>query len=200
LKLHIIEGWITPYRHRLGVPLVRAVPGASETKEEPMPDHRIEDEQKYILPTFGRTSVTRISNVACRRFRGKLFKDSEALKKIAAAGGRAEDERGRLRRPLSPRSIQMMMRLLGQILAQAVKDKVRDDNPARDPDLKIKVPKPARTFLEIDQLVVLLDAAHYLQTSPRSSKRAKVTREQAAEIRARLKQGKTQYASGMSTG
>ncbi len=88
----------------------------------------------------------------------------------------------------------MMMRLLGQILAQAVKDKVRDDNPARDPDLKIRVPKPARTFLEIDQLVVLLDAAHYLQTSPRSSKRAKLTREQAAEIRARLKLGETQHA------
>ena len=128
--------------------------------------------KKYILPSFGRMSVARISDVDCRRFRGKLFKDSEALKKIAEAGGRAEDENGRRRRPLSPRSIQMMMRLLGQILAQAIKDKVRDDNPARDPELKIRVPKPARTFLEIDQLVVLLDAAHYLQTAPRSSKRA----------------------------
>ncbi len=87
-----------------------------------------------------------------------------------------------------------MMRLLGQILAQAAKDKVREDNPARDPELKIRVPKPARTFLEIDQLVVLLDAAHQLQTAPRTSKRAKVTREQAAEIRARLGQGETQLA------
>jgi hypothetical protein len=117
--------------------------------------------------------------VDCRRFRGKLFKDSEALRKITAAGGQVEDENGRRRRPLSPRSIQMMMRLLGQILAQAVRDKVRDDNPARDPELKIRVPKPARTFLEIDQLVMLLDAAHHLQTAPRSSKRAKLTREQA---------------------
>jgi integrase len=169
-----------------------------EIGEGPLADSTYEDYlwrlKKYILPIFGRTPVTRISNVDCRRFRGKLFKDSEALKKIAAAGGRAEDEKGRLRRPLSPRSIQMMMRLLGQILAQAVKDKVRDDNPARDPDLKVKVPRPARTFLEIDQLVVLLDAAHYLQTSPRASKRAKLTREQAVEIRARLKLGETQYA------
>jgi hypothetical protein len=101
--------------------------------------------KKYILPSFGRTPVARISDVDCRRFRGKLFKDSEALKKIAAAGERAEDANGRRRRPLSPRSIQMMMRLLGQILAQAVKDKVREDNPARDPELKIRVPKPART-------------------------------------------------------
>jgi hypothetical protein len=69
---------------------------------------------------------------------------------------------------------------------------VREDNPARDPELKIKVPKPARTFLEIDQLVMLLDAAHHLQTAPRSSKRAKLTREQAAQIRARLACGETQ--------
>jgi hypothetical protein len=58
--------------------------------------------------------VARISDADCRRFRGKLFKDSDELKKIAAAGGRAEDENGWQRRPLSPRSIQMMMRLLGQ--------------------------------------------------------------------------------------
>jgi integrase len=148
--------------------------------------------KKYILPAFGQAPVTKISDADCRRFRGKLFVDSDALKKIAAAGGRAVDESGRQRRGLSPRSIQMMMRLLGQILAQAVKDKVREDNPARDPELKIKVPKPARTFLEIDQLVMLLDAAHHLQTAPRSSKRAKLTREQAAEIRARLARGDTQ--------
>jgi integrase len=139
-------------------------------------------------------AVTKISDADCRRFRGKLFKDSEALKQIAEAGARAEDEHGRQRKPLSPRSIQMVMRLLGQILDQAVRDKLRPDNPARDPELKVRVPKPARPFLEIDQLVMLLDAAHYLQTAPRSNKRAKLTREQAAEVRARLKRGETQYA------
>ena len=156
--------------------------------------------KKYVLPSFGRMPVARISNVDCRRFRGKLFADSDALKKIAAGGGRAEDENGRQRRPLSSRSIQMMMRLLGQILAQAVKDKVREDNPARDPELKIRVPKPTRTFLEIDQLVVLLDAAHHLQTAPRLSKRAKLTRHQAAEVRARLARGETQYALRLEYG
>ncbi len=122
--------------------------------------------KKHILPFFGRMPVARIGDADCRRFRGKLFKDSEALKQIAAAGWRAEDENGRPRKPLSPRSIQMVMRLLAQILDQAVRDKLRDDNPARDPELKIRVPKPTRTFLEIDQLVMLLDAAHELQTAP----------------------------------
>ena len=69
--------------------------------------------KKHVLPFFGPTPVARISDADCRRFRGKLFKDSDELKKIAAAGGRAEDENGRQRRPLSPRSIQMVMRLLG---------------------------------------------------------------------------------------
>jgi integrase len=175
-----------------------------EIGEGPLAETTYEDYlwrlKKYILPSFGRTPVARISDVDCRRFRGKLFADSEALRKIAAAGGRAEDEHGRRRRPLSPRSIQMMMRLLGQILAQAVRDKVREDNPARDPELKIRVPKPARTFLEIDQLVMLLDAAHSLQTAPRSSKRAKLTRGQAAEIRTRLAHGETQYALRLEYG
>jgi integrase len=134
-----------------------------EIGEGPLADTTYEDYlwrlKKYILPSFGRTPVARISDVDCRRFRGKLFKDSEALRKIAAAGGRAEDENGRRRRPLSPRSIQM-----------------------------------------IDQLVMLLDAAHQLQTAPRSSKRAKLTREQAAEIRARLAQGETQYALRLEFG
>ena len=92
--------------------------------------------KKQVLPFFGPMPVARISDADCQRFRGKLFKDSDELKKIAAAGGRADDENGRQRRPLSPRSIQMMMRLLGQILAQAVRDKVREDNPPATPSSK----------------------------------------------------------------
>ena len=53
--------------------------------------------KKQVLPFFGPMPVARISDADCRRFRGKLFKDSDALKKIAAAGGRAEDENGRQR-------------------------------------------------------------------------------------------------------
>ena len=160
--------------------------------------------KKHILPHFGRMPVARIGEIDCQRFRGKLFRDREVLAKVIKAGGRMEDKHGRPRKPLSLRSIQMMMRLLGQVLDQAVRDKVRTDNPARDPELKVRVPKPVRTFLEIDQLVMLLDAAHALQTSPRSSKRAKLTRAQAEEVRARLKRGETQYSLrheyGLSSG
>jgi integrase len=148
----------------------------------------------YILPYFGRMPVSRITESDCQHFRGKLFKDAKALTKIIEAGEEPVHKSGRLRKPLSRRSIQMMMRLLAQILDRAIKDKVRPDNPARSPELKVRVPKPTRTFLEMDQLVVLLDAARDLQTAPRLSKRAKLTREQAEEIRTRLNRGETQYA------
>ena len=90
--------------------------------------------KKYILPSFGRTPVARISDLDCRRFRGKLFADSEAIKKIAAAGGHAEDENGRRRRGLSPRSIQMMMLLLVSVpalRARAGQDLHREERPHR---------------------------------------------------------------------
>lgn len=86
------------------------------------------------------------------------------------------------------------MVLLGQIIEDAVDDELRVDNPARSKRLRIRVPKPKRTFLEIDQLVALLDAARELEQAPVLNKRAKLTQEQADEIRARLARGETQYA------
>ncbi|MGO9763375.1 MAG: tyrosine-type recombinase/integrase [Solirubrobacteraceae bacterium] len=83
------------------------------------------------------------------------------------------------------------MVLLGQILEDAVDDELRTDNPARSKRLRIRVPKPTRTF---DQLVALLDAARELERTPTLNKRAKLTQEQADEIRARLASGETQLA------
>lgn len=59
------------------------------------------------------------------------------------------------------------MVLLAQILEDAVEDELRPENPARAKRLRVRVPKPNRTFLEIDQLVALLDAARKLEQSQR---------------------------------
>jgi integrase len=159
---------------------------------------------RYILPFFGRIPVAQITDTDCKNFRAKLFRDRDKLSTIIEAGGRPTDKDGRPRKPLSLRSIQMMMNLLAQILDDAVEDKLREDNPARSKRLRVRVPKPDRTFLEIDQLVALLDAAGELEAAPRSTKRAKLTATQAQEIRARLARGETQYALrleyGMSSG
>lgn len=152
--------------------------------------------KKHLLPFFARMPVAEIRDVDCQRFRAKLFRERDELNQLIANGARPTDKRGRRVKPLSLRSIQMQMGLLAQILDDAVEDKLRRDNPARAKRLKVKVPKPTRTFLEIDQLVALLDAARELERDPRSTKRAKLTGEQVAEIRARLAAGETQAALG----
>lgn len=70
------------------------------------------------------------------------------------AAKRAEDD------PLSPRSINMTVTLLGAILERARKRKLIADNPARDRDLRVKEREPVRSYLDnASQIVALLDAA-----------------------------------------
>lgn len=148
--------------------------------------------KRHILPFFARMPIAEIRDVDCQHFRAKLFAEREKLRELITAGAKPKNRRGNPRKPLSNRSIQMQMQLLAQILDDAVEDKLRKDNPARAKRLRVKVPKPNRTFLEIDQLVALLDAAHELETDPRSTTRAKLSTEQVAEIRERLAAGETQ--------
>ena len=148
----------------------------------------------HLLPFFARIPVAEISKRDCERFRGKLFADSETLRELIDAGGRPTYENGQPRKPLSLRSIRSVMALLAQILEDAVEDELRPTNPARAKRLRVRIPKPKRTFLEIDQLVALLDAARELEQTPLLNKRAKLSQEQAERIRTRLGHGETQYA------
>jgi integrase len=156
--------------------------------------------RKYILPFFGRMRVEAITREDCAAFRAKLFAERDELTTLIAAGARPTHRSGQLRKPLSLRSIQMMMTLLRQILDDAVEDRVRADNPAQSKRLRVRVPKPDRTLLEKDQLVALLDAVGELESAPRSQKRAKLTAAQVADVRARLRGGETQYALRMEYG
>ncbi len=156
--------------------------------------------RKHVLPFFGPMQLAHISDQDCARFRARLFADRDELVKIIAAGGRSTDSNGRRRKPLSLRSIQMMMSLLAQILDDAVADRLREDNPARSKRLRVRVPKPERTFLEIDQLVALLDAVGELERAPRSQKRAKLSAPEVTDIRERLRRGETQYALRLQFG
>jgi integrase len=62
-------------------------------------------------------------------------------------------------RGLSPRSVNMVLDLLAQILDDAVEYGLLDANPARGKRRRMKVPKSSRTFLEPDMVIDLLDAA-----------------------------------------
>ncbi len=76
-----------------------------------------------------------------------------------AAGADIRDDRNQRRRPLGPSSIHQLIKLLAMILDEAVEDEIIDRNPARGKRMRIRVPKPARSFLELDELAALLDAA-----------------------------------------
>jgi integrase len=148
----------------------------------------------HLLVFLAEMPVAKIAKRDCERFRGKLFSDSEELRVLIAAGGHPTYENGQRRKPLSLRSIRSIMVLLAQILEDAVEDELRTDNPARSKRLRVRVPKPRRTFLEIDQLVALLDAAGELERTPKVNKRSKLTLKQAEQIRSRIAGGESQYA------
>jgi integrase len=75
-------------------------------------------------------------------------------------------------RPLSARSINMTVTLLGAILERAVKRRLIDHNPAKDKDLRVKVREPVRSYLSAaGQIAALLDAAGELDRGAASNRR-----------------------------
>jgi len=75
-----------------------------------------------------------------------------------AAGADLRDDRNRRRVPLGPSSIRKAISCLAAIVDDAIEDGYIDRNPARGKRMRIKVPKPPRTFLELDELRALVDA------------------------------------------
>ncbi len=100
-----------------------------------------------------------IDRAPCLRFKARLVSDARQLREAIDAGRDLRDERGRRRVPLGPASIRKVLRTLAAILDDAVEDELIDVNPARGKRMRVKVPKPERTFLEMDELALLLDAA-----------------------------------------
>ena len=62
-------------------------------------------------------------------------------------------------RPLAPRSVNMILDVLAQILDLAVEYKMLDQNPARGKRRRMRVEKGSKAFLEADMVVDLLDVA-----------------------------------------
>jgi hypothetical protein len=61
--------------------------------------------------------------------------------------------------PLGAASLKKLLTMLAAVLGDAIEDGHLDANPAHSRRLRIHVPKPRRTFLEIDELVCLEDSA-----------------------------------------
>src|SRR5205807_5135421 len=99
------------------------------------------------------------------------------------SGADIRDRRGRRAVPLSASSIRKLIDRLAAILDEAVEDELIERNPARGKRMRVRVPRPKRTFLELDELAALIDAAASQDALPQpqgprvcGSTRAKVAR------------------------
>jgi integrase len=114
---------------------------------------------RHLLPFFARYGLDEIDGALCQEFKATKLREASELREAIAAGADLRDERGRRVRPLGPASIRKLIDCLASILDEAVEDGHIDRNPARGRRMRLRVPKPARTFLEMDELVALTDAA-----------------------------------------
>ena len=113
----------------------------------------------HLLPYFGDYRLSEIDTELCLAFKAHKIKEAAELRRTLDAGATLKDRHGRGVRPLNPAMIRKLTACLTTILDEAVDDGHLERNPARSRRMRVKVPKPARTFLEMDELVALTDAA-----------------------------------------
>jgi integrase len=112
-----------------------------------------------LLPFFGEYPVDEIDAELCLVFKAHKLRDAAELRAAIPAGAVLREASGRRQRPLGRGSIRKLVDCLTAILDEAVEDGLIDRNPARGRRMRVKVPKPVRSFLEMDELVALTDAA-----------------------------------------
>jgi len=113
----------------------------------------------HLLPFFARYRLDEIDGQLCLDFKAYKLAQSRELRDALDAGADIRDLQGRRARPLALSSIRRLIDLLRSILDEAIEDRHITVNPARSRRMRLRVPKPRRTFLEIDELATLLEAA-----------------------------------------
>jgi integrase len=115
--------------------------------------------RNHLLPFFGAHQLDEIDPEMCLAFKAHKMKESRDLRAAIAAGADVRDDRNRRRVPLGPASLRKLIACLVSILDDAVEDGLISRNPARGRRMRVRVPKPQRSFLEIDELQALMAAA-----------------------------------------
>src|SRR3954451_6829911 len=113
----------------------------------------------HLLPFFGAYRLDEIDRQLCLRFKEVKLREAEELRAAIAAGAVLRDRHGRRLRPLGLASLKKLTETLAAILDEAIEDEYIERNPARGRRMRVRAPKPPRTFLERDELVALIDAA-----------------------------------------
>ena len=147
---------------------------------------------KHLLPYFAKFPLDEVDAPLCQAFKASKLREAAELREAIAAGAAVRDRSGRRARPLGPASIHKLISCLTAILDEAIEDGHIERNPARGRRMRVKVPKPARTFLEMDELVALTDAA-----GEQDAPIARVSRSRAAGAGATAKKVAERLAAGM---
>lgn len=113
----------------------------------------------HLLPFFGSYRLDEIDREMCLAFKAHKLRESQELREAIQAGAVIRDHRGRRRVPIGPASLKKFITALVSVLDEAVEDGHIVTNPARSRRMRVHVPKPKRSFLEIDELACLEDAA-----------------------------------------
>jgi integrase len=114
----------------------------------------------YCKRFFSATPVDEIDEALCLKFKAALLAEARDQREAIEAGADLRDERGRRVMPNGPTSIKMILDGNTAVLNEAIRDGYRTDNPGLSERMAIEVPTPKRTYLELDELASLLDAAH----------------------------------------
>jgi integrase len=114
---------------------------------------------RYSEDFFAGVPIDEIDRARSLKFKAHLLAESREQQKAIEAGADLRDCNGRRIVPLSLASIKMILDAFASILEEAIEDDYREGNPARTKRMHIEVPKPKRTFLEMDELACLLEAA-----------------------------------------
>ena len=107
---------------------------------------------RHLLPFFGEYRRDEIDSDLCSRSRTPQAHRGGRDSRGDRGGAVLREPNGRRQRPLGPASIKRLIDCLAAIVDEAVEDGHIHCNSARG--RRVKVPKAARTFLEMDEMGV----------------------------------------------
>lgn len=142
----------------------------------------------HLRPFFAGWPVDQIDRQACQTFKARVLREAAELREAIQAGADLRDQRNRRLVPLAPATIRKAINLLAAILDEAIEDELITQNPARARRMRVHVPKPSRSFLEVDELAAMIQTAAEQDAPPAipagelrgDSTRARVARRLAA--------------------
>lgn len=132
----------------------------------------------HLLPFLHTYRLDELDYAVLSAYVAHKLQQNEEIESAREAGVTLRDSRGRARRPLSPRTINMSLDLAARILTDAVKRGLLPNNPASDRDLRLKVTQRKGNFLEADELLALIEAGSAIDdpVSRQTLARAELTR------------------------